>query len=521
MLCKNCGSQLENGSKFCANCGAKVLDVEQVNDEVVNIDDSGSSVQNFAVNDVPNLESNVVFPNSKIIPNLEPGSVMPVSDNGIQVFENDNTVNSGVNGSSKGKKNLVPIVIGIIAVLLIAGGIYFYFFNNKDKVVKNLINNAYDKLDSLFVRTGEDIEDESFLVNGDLIINTNIPKLEDLNGEKISYTFGTDYHNKKMEFGVGLQENGKSIFDITMYLLNNVLYVSFKDDFDKLVKVDIDEYDNIFTSAALGNLSESDIKYLIRVYRDVLIKSLKGKDFDKSSATIVLDGKNTKVNKLSYNLTSERRQQLINDFIYEALNDDMLLEILAKISDSSVDEIRNQLEMSKADGLYDDTGVVTFDIYTKGFGNSFVGMDIQGIVKIRKNSDNVTVEAGMGMEKVTLTIKNISNENLLVELNSNIEGAEFSGSLNLNIKEVTRNNYSGSVVFKLNSDGTELNITSNFTEVFGSNIADSDVTGAVDYEDLSNDDLERLYKNLETKIIDSNLYKIIENYYDLDSSYDF
>ena len=144
MLCKNCGSQLEEGTKFCGTCGTSI---------------SSPSV--------------------------------------------------GVD--EKPKKNFVGPVIGIIAVLLIVGGVYLRFFsNNNHKIVKDLINNAYDKLEGLTITKDTDVIDESILVSGDLTVSTNISGLESLSQDKLSYTLGVDYPNNKMEMSAALRENGKA-----------------------------------------------------------------------------------------------------------------------------------------------------------------------------------------------------------------------------------------------------------------------------------------------------------------------
>ena len=93
MLCKNCGSQLEEGAKFCGTCGTSI------------------------------------------------------SSPSVSVDE-------------KPKKNFVAPAIGIIAVLLIVGGVYLRFFsNNNHKIVKDLINdvivsNGYRLEDVLYVKEG-------------------------------------------------------------------------------------------------------------------------------------------------------------------------------------------------------------------------------------------------------------------------------------------------------------------------------------------------------------------------------
>ena len=463
MECKKCGTSLDDGSKFCGVCGA-VIDDDQT---VVN------------------------------------------------------SVGSHNNGSNdmKPKKGLIFPIVLLLVIALAVGGVYYYF-NNKGRIVKSLINDAFEKFDGLTIDNGYNLESQSVLISGDLSLNTNISELQDLNGEKLNYSFGLDYPNKKIEIGASLEEDGLNLIEAAMYLLDDTAYISLKDNYDKLIKIESAELSDIFSVSNGLNLSQDDIDYIVKAYKKILIDSIDSRDFDKSSATIVLNGKDTKVTKLTYNLTGAKAQKLVNNIIYETMNDSKLLNILSKASGLSVDELKSQLEMSKIDGLYDDSEMISFDIYTKGFNNSFVGMDIQGIVKIRKNNDNVTIEAGLGVEKVSLVIKSINDDSCVVEFNSNIGGEVIKGNLTLTSKEIEKNVYEGSVVFDLTYGENTFSISNKFNEKIGVSISDVDVSNAVDFESLSEDDLNRIEESISSKFMNSKLYKLIESLSYSDYSYD-
>lgn len=463
MECKKCGTSLDDGSKFCGVCGAVIDD----NQTVVN------------------------------------------------------SVGSHDNGSNdmKPKKGLIFPIVLLLVIALAVGGVYYYF-NNKGRIVKSLINDAFEKFDGLTIDNEYNLESQSVLISGDLSLNTNISELQDLNGEKLNYSFGLDYPNKKIEIGASLEEDGLNLIEAAMYLLDDTAYISLKDNFDKLIKIESAELSDIFSVSNGLNLSQDDIDYIVKAYKKILIDSIDSRDFDKSSATIVLNGKDTKVTKLTYNLTGAKAQKLVNNIIYETMNDSKLLNILSKASGLSVDELKSQLEMSKIDGLYDDSEMISFDIYTKGFNNSFVGMDIQGIVKIRKNNDNVTIEAGLGVEKVSLVIKSINDDSCVVEFNSNIGGEVIKGNLTLTSKEIEKNVYEGSVVFDLTYGENTFSISNKFNEKIGVSISDVDVSNAVDFESLSEDDLNRIEESISSKFMNSKLYKLIESLSYSDYSYD-
>ena len=154
MNCKNCGSSLESGAKFCGNCGSPV----------------------------------------EVSESLEPNNIDTISSSNVS---NDSQSFSDDEKKGSKKKFILPIII----LLVIAGvcGFIFFYMKNPKRIITSVINNAYDKFDGLLTSSDSfDYENNTILVNGNLSIDTDIPDLMDLNSENLSYSFGMDYYNKKM-----------------------------------------------------------------------------------------------------------------------------------------------------------------------------------------------------------------------------------------------------------------------------------------------------------------------------------
>ena len=94
MLCKNCGAQLEDGSKFCGECGTKVDDV------------------NIASESVNTIDNSVVEP---VVNN----------QNFEQVSPSFNSVESGADASSFERSFLIPSVSFDV---YIAGDLYIFIY---------------------------------------------------------------------------------------------------------------------------------------------------------------------------------------------------------------------------------------------------------------------------------------------------------------------------------------------------------------------------------------------------------
>lgn len=572
MICKNCGAQLEEGTKFCGSCGAKVEEEITPNAENTQVIDSINPLADLTTNIDLNKEvpaepavepvSPVVNPVDNAVPmdnpvadinpadinpfaglntvdnvvpteNVNPvNPVEPVSpvDNGINVPVEpvptvepvspvvDNTIAPAVSpvessnaGSSeeseKKKKSFVGPVIGIILVLLIVGGAYLYYTSPR-RIVKNLINKAYSE-----ARTVElvDFKKNTVLVTGDMSIKTNIVDFNRLNGEKINFTSGIDYTNKKMEVGLALEEQGVSLIDAAMYVLNNKAYASLKGDYDKLIEIDGVDVDELFSS--FDEMNTEDINYVISASRDIIINSIDMGDFTKSSANITLDGKDTKVTKLTYEVTEARMYKFLNNVIDNIIKDKKLVGILAENTGMTNDEVIADLKDSKIDvSTATSEQKVAIDIYTKGINNEFAGMDIAGFIQVRKNKDNTTIEAGMGSEKVNIVIKKVNDDTTSVTCTLSMGGETVELNATMSSKKVSDTNTTGSFSFTISSGSEYFTVEANYDEKLGVAIADIDTAGAVSAEEIPDADLDRIASNIEKRFADSNIYKFIEEY---------
>ena len=147
MLCKNCGTALEEDAMFCSNCGSAVKKEESVN---VISDNVSNGLNNDTYNNVSNGLNNDTYNNM-------------INNNMV-----NNNVSSSSSNSNKTNSNLKNALI-ILLVCLILGGVatfaYFKLFNKggseKDaEVIESAINNMTD-IDSMSFGLNVDMQMES------------------------------------------------------------------------------------------------------------------------------------------------------------------------------------------------------------------------------------------------------------------------------------------------------------------------------------------------------------------------
>ena len=504
MKCKNCGTILDAGSKFCGNCGSKVDEVSSVSP--MNSSDSsreGVNVSNQNTDYSINSSSNNVVDN-----------VSGVGSTNIS------------NSSGKSRNFVLPIVL-LLLVVCAVGGLFFYFKNPK-RIITSVINGGYDKLEGLLVESDSfDYEKDSILVKGDLKFDTNIPELSDLKSENFSYSVGLDYPNKKMSMGVSLYEGNSRLIDAMVYFLNNEGYISLGDDFSSLIKMDSEDTDfsEIF-NIEKSNVSVSDIKYIVKSYKDIFIDSLDMSDFDKSSAKITLNGKEVSVDKLTYTFDDNNTKKLYENIIDNTLSDSKLLETLARVGNTSVDDIKSDLESSRNDSISGNENFVV-SIYTKGLTNSLVGLDVKVSegedIRIRFNDSTTDIDLySVNVKVVGVQVKNIDDDNCVIDFSA--EALNLSGSISIYSKQIDKKNSEGSVKVSVNYNGSSFSLTNSYTCSIGDGIANIDTSSARSFDELSEQEMNSLSDLYTSRFENSKIYGLFDelsSMFSQSSNYDY
>lgn len=419
--------------------------------------------------------------------------------------------------SKKGNK-IIPIVAVVLVVVALFAGGFYYYFNKTDKIVTNVINKAFNKInDSIDEIENFDYNKDTALVNGSLKIDTNIDGLEDLKNEKFDYTFGMDYKNRKLELGAALTENETKIIDALLYFINDKAYVSLKDDYKKIINIDdeIFNFDDIFKIENV-NFNKDDLNYITKEFKKILIDSIEMKKLTKSSSNIKLNGKSTKVTKISYNLNEKNTKKFIENIIDNILDNDELIKKLSKISDMSVSNIEDTLKDAKNEDI---EAIGTLNLYTKGFTNEFAKLELisnNAEFGIINNNDNTVIYVKDNDANLEITVNENTKNKLSIDYLYKESNAKVDGTIKINNKEISESKNEGSIELSVNYDKYKVNLELDYKSEIGASIANFDETNTVKLSEMTPTEIDNLYAKLFNKLIKSNMYEIIKNI-----SYDF
>ena len=203
------------------------------------MDGMDNNIQNGNVpnNDVP-MTNNV--PNANVVMDNNP-NVEPVMNSAPSMDPFMNSVPNGpvmgnvpinnMDSNTPKKANNKFIIIGIVvAVLLIAGigGLFGYksYVGKPINLFSGAIESVYEDVSEYLTNTETfDITKESFVLNGDVKLDSNIPGMEDYTKYTYDFNVGMDLKNKKFQLGASMDDGSKEVIGAILYYLDKTAYL--------------------------------------------------------------------------------------------------------------------------------------------------------------------------------------------------------------------------------------------------------------------------------------------------------
>lgn len=528
MKCSNCGNEVDPNSAYCPVCGTKVgaeatpNPVEQASEPVV---DNGyvapaqepvveEPIQQQPIQEeipvqqpvTPAQESVYQEPVQQPIQQpvqpvveqpvqqpVQPVVEQPVQQQPVQQAQPTYQAAPEPKKANNGSKHSVITLVGIIAVVaVVIGALCLVLFGSKspEKIYKGMLSKAINE--SL---AGDAATANSAIVESTVKISTDIDDAKDmLDGLAVDAKVQYDRAAQQAVVDLNVAKGKEKYLNLRAMgdLLNKVAAVEETNLYKKMVKADIPDefYDQLEEILGKDYTFETDAaanKKAAKILYSTIESNIKPEWFSKEKVTTQDNG------KLTDNMLTIRETELEdlivatvkslrtnNDFLNCFTYRDEIVDML----DSIQDEVE---DMSDEDVVY------TVHLYTKG--NKFAGAALvhkdeyyeeEEIIEIEKKSKKeyeIRFETNDGSDlEVLQTIKVVANKldtnDLDVEVTIDIEDEGY-----ITVAATTNAKYNKSIELL-------------------------DVSKAVDYTELTEDDMQEIMDNLQ----ESPLYDLVEQF---------
>lgn len=363
------------------------------------------------------------------------------------------------NPAKKKKGLIIGIIVGVLVLVL--GVFAFFYFNNNSKLIlsKNITKLYNDFLSSS--QKNESLKNilssNEVSANSDITLNLkdNTGTFGNINNFKASYQYIENKEDKKGSLNFESKLDNEDFINLDAAIKDSKLYYKIKDVMDKY-------YYNEYEFISLLSTSESDdIKYVLDIIKDNIINNINKSNLKESKEEIKINDKNTKVKKISLEITEELVNKIIKGTIDSIEKDDKAIDILSESFDIEKDELNKLLNTIK-DSLNEETSDIEFDkvtynMYVKGLNTTVKQEIVIGEVSLEyydyKNVKEFSVSSN------SLKVFNIKFENGQISgsmLTIAISGDYSDDKINLDIKSIDN-----SFELKITIENTEKDINKN------------------------------------------------------------
>lgn len=416
------------------------------------------------------------------------------------------------------KKGLIAVLVVLFLAII---GYWYYVRFVKDVNSKEVFDNtiSYVKKEMFTI-----LDETKEKTNLEYDLKFNLDLNEDV-ADKSDYSFindiifkgkiATDFDKKEMSNSITILDSDKELINVNMYAQNKNIYLDLAKLYDKPIKMTLDdEYDKIFDTYSTKNIN--DVKTIISQFETALKSALKEEYFKSEDATVSVDGKDVKAVKHSL-LLDEKTFNTIKKDVLTSLNNDEFISALENISDEyndgtvnvkdSLNEEISYLEEEIKDS--DDKEIeVKVYLYTDNRGNvlkaellNFDDVKIFGITKVNDNKYNFAI-ADDGTKKDILNGDvTVNGKSITIDMKLDLdETGELNHSFVIKVTETMIDfTYSSNNFGSLNA---KLNIKENKAA-----LSIPSLTNAVDYTELTEDDLNKIIVNITN---DENIKNFVE-----------
>ncbi len=334
----------------------------------------------------------------------------------------------------KSKKKLFILIGSVVLVLLLLVVFFLYMalFKSAEKRVDAVLNGLFQTI-NVNQKIVEKASGNS-KIKADLTMDNN--NFKGILEEKYAYDFKQKLADVTFTLSEANYNNtsyiGSEPLKLQTYLYDKKAYILLPNFYENYIYNTIEDYDKIFDS-----IYKEDVQYqvIINGLKNALKASVKATSMKQTVEKKTIGKKAEQVNVITISLNEANQKRFINTLFNQLKNNTKFLEECSKLSDSTVDELKEKLDEAKEEIEYTKTNA-QIEIYTSTFGTSFKGIKyIEGsqTLELYPIGKNYIIDGNLKEMSIYLklnnTLKNTKTEevqNLKVEFSANTKEDEHT-----------------------------------------------------------------------------------------------
>ncbi len=276
---------------------------------------------------------------------------------------------------------IILVVLGIVGYFVVYPYVLKTFFNDPKNVYSATIDGAFKSLNT----TINEVAHDKAIYDIELSFDSNLEAVKPYSGYKYGVNFGIDPNKKNLQLGYSIKTPANIEYSAYSYIKDNKNYERYSTYMDANGKIgliytgeaDTEQVNDLFSSFKelidnYSNVNNEDLTYLTNKVAEILINSIDESKLSKEDASITLNGDTLKVTNNKYVLDLDNKRRTVKYVLDELKKDDKAMEIIAKMTEISKEEIIKALDIN-VDELITDDDTLYISIYTYGNKNSIVG----------------------------------------------------------------------------------------------------------------------------------------------------
>ncbi len=406
----------------------------------------------------------------------------------------------------KSKFKIPLIVIGVLLIVVLTIGIY-KFFQVKD--ARSLYTSILNDFESKLV-SNLNIKDDAkiYSISGNLLINidSNDSEInsigEILNNLKINYEVQMDLNKKLENVLLSTTYDNKNLLDLGLYLKEDTMYVDLGDLYNKNIKYSDEELKEVWEV-----IDTNDYETIIKEFNKIIQDNLKEEYFKEESGKTKVNGNDINTKSYILEIKGTEVYNFENNIINSIEENDNLIVLLSKTGGMTESDVVTYLDNAREELVENEDAIIRLEIHAKGF--------MEETAKVLVNIDNEVIEFHQNKKDTYNIIYNDEEIGSLVnkknnkEVNINQDGNtftyEYDGKLctiefkdnNARVYLNIENNEKINFMLGVNEDDTSIEIVLDgvISDAI-SEVSSKDNEEYVDYNNLTEEDMETIYNNL-------------------------